>query len=95
MPHYLLHHNFICYIPSIIRCSKLVSILIGFRSLWTCRALLSDQTVNVNAQQSSQEQSRESDEEYEKNIKSKILVASLAYVHDLGWSQQAISAGNL
>lgn len=65
----------------------------GFRSLWTCRALLTDQAENVNAQQSSQEHSKESDEEYEKNIKSKILAASLKYVHDLGWSQQAISAG--
>ncbi|KOC63153.1 Ubiquinone biosynthesis protein COQ9, mitochondrial, partial [Habropoda laboriosa] len=65
----------------------------GFRSLWTCRALLADQAENVNAQQANQEHSKESDEEYEKNIKSKILDASLKYVHDLGWSQQAISAG--
>lgn len=37
----------------------------------------------------------ESDEEYEKNIKTKILDASLKFVPDLGWSKQAISAGNL
>ncbi|CAK9803279.1 Ubiquinone biosynthesis protein COQ9, mitochondrial [Anthophora plagiata] len=65
----------------------------GFRSLWTCRALLAEQNEYVNAQQANQEHSKESDEEYEKNIKSKILDASLKYVHDLGWSQQAISAG--
>ncbi|XP_076763751.1 ubiquinone biosynthesis protein COQ9, mitochondrial [Xylocopa sonorina] len=65
----------------------------GFRSLWTCRALLTDQTDNINTQQSSQEYSKENEEEYERNIKSKILAASLKYVHDLGWSQQAISAG--
>ncbi|XP_017885913.1 ubiquinone biosynthesis protein COQ9, mitochondrial isoform X2 [Ceratina calcarata] len=65
----------------------------GFRSLWTCRALLKDQAENVSAQQSSQDHGKDSDEEYEKNIKSKILDASLNYVHDLGWSQKAISAG--
>ncbi|XP_033340744.1 ubiquinone biosynthesis protein COQ9, mitochondrial [Megalopta genalis] len=63
----------------------------GFRSLWTCRALLAEQTENGTAQQS--HQNKESDEDYEKNIKSKILSASLKFVHDLGWSQQAISAG--
>ncbi|KZC04979.1 Ubiquinone biosynthesis protein COQ9, mitochondrial, partial [Dufourea novaeangliae] len=65
----------------------------GFRSLWTCRILLAEQTKNTTTQQSSQDQSKDSDEDYEKNIKSKILSASLKFVHDLGWSQQAISAG--
>lgn len=68
--------------------------MIGLRHLWTCRVLLTDQPEN-DQQQSNQEHSKESDEEYEKNIKMKILAASLKYVHDLGWSQQAISAGNL
>lgn len=68
--------------------------LIGFRRLWTCRVLLTDQSKN-NQQQLNQEHSKESEEEYEKSIKTKILAASLKYVHDLGWSQQAISAGNL
>ncbi|XP_053970470.1 ubiquinone biosynthesis protein COQ9, mitochondrial-like isoform X2 [Hylaeus volcanicus] len=78
--------------PSIFLIRKGLSIN-GFRCLWTCRALLVDQTENATAQQSSQEQSKESDEDYEKNIKSKILSASLEFVHDLGWSHQAISAG--
>lgn len=67
---------------------------IGFRSLWTSRVLLTGQTENATTQQSGQDQNKESDEDYEKNIKSKILSASLQFVHDLGWSQQAISAGN-
>lgn len=55
-----------------------------------------NQTENgTTQQQSSQEHCKESDEEYEKNIKAKILIASLKFVHDLGWSQQAISAGNV
>lgn len=66
----------------------------GFRSLWTSRASLLDQSESGNSQNVGQEHSsRESDEEYEKNIKAKILTASLKFVHDLGWSQQAISAG--
>ncbi|XP_031827881.1 ubiquinone biosynthesis protein COQ9, mitochondrial isoform X1 [Nomia melanderi] len=65
----------------------------GFRSLWTSRVLLTGQTENATTQQSGQDQNKESDEDYEKNIKSKILSASLQFVHDLGWSQQAISAG--
>ncbi|XP_003702061.1 ubiquinone biosynthesis protein COQ9, mitochondrial [Megachile rotundata] len=65
----------------------------GFRSLWTCRTLLTNQTEDGNTQQTNQQCTKESEEEYEKNIKSKILAASLKYVHDLGWSQQAISAG--
>lgn len=69
-------------------------ILIGFRSLWTCRVLFNDQIKN-DTQKSNQKYSNESEEEYEKNIKSKILEASLKYVHDLGWSHKAISAGNL
>ncbi|XP_076623025.1 ubiquinone biosynthesis protein COQ9, mitochondrial [Colletes latitarsis] len=78
--------------PSILLIRKGLSIN-GFRSLWTCRALLADQTENATAHQSSQERSKESDEDYDRNIKTKILSASLKFVNDLGWSQQAISAG--
>lgn len=63
----------------------------GFRSLWTSRALLSDQSLNASTEETST--NNESEEEYEKNIKSKILSASLKFVQDYGWSQQAISAG--
>lgn len=53
-----------------------------------------DQTENFNSQDGEQKSSNtESDETYEKDIKTKILNASLNFVHDLGWSQQAISAG--
>ncbi|XP_033211839.1 ubiquinone biosynthesis protein COQ9, mitochondrial [Belonocnema kinseyi] len=62
-----------------------------FRSLWTSRALLSEQSKNASTDETSS--NSESEEDYEKNIKSKILSASLKFVHDYGWSQQAISAG--
>ncbi|XP_076248614.1 ubiquinone biosynthesis protein COQ9, mitochondrial [Calliopsis andreniformis] len=79
--------------PSILFVRKGLS-LNGIRSLWTCRVLLTNQSENATTQQqSNQEQSKESDEEYEKNIKAKILTASLKFVNDLGWNQQAISAG--
>lgn len=70
-------------------------ILIGFRSLWTCRVLFNDQTKNDTQKSNQKYRNNESEEEYEKNIKLKILEASLKYVHDLGWSHKAISAGNL
>lgn len=71
-------------------------ILLGFRRLWTARALLIDQSENGNDKKTITQQSahEESDEEYEKNIKTKILGASLKFVPDLGWSKQAITAGN-
>ncbi|XP_072754495.1 ubiquinone biosynthesis protein COQ9, mitochondrial [Anoplolepis gracilipes] len=67
----------------------------GFRRLWTSRALLADQSENDNNKKTEPQQSahEESDEEYEKNIKTKILGASLKFVPDMGWSKQAISAG--
>ncbi|XP_032669585.1 ubiquinone biosynthesis protein COQ9, mitochondrial-like isoform X3 [Odontomachus brunneus] len=67
----------------------------GFRRLWTSRALLADQFENdINKKAESQHTAREeSDEEYEKNIKTKILDASLIFVSELGWSKQAITAG--
>lgn len=67
----------------------------GFRRLWTCRALLADQSENDNSRKAESQQSihEENDEEYEKNIKIKILDASLKFVPDVGWSKQAISAG--
>ncbi|XP_070151044.1 ubiquinone biosynthesis protein COQ9, mitochondrial [Polyergus mexicanus] len=67
----------------------------GFRRLWTSRALLVDQSENDSDKKTEPQQSihEESDEEYEKNIKTKILGASLKFVPDMGWSQQAISAG--
>lgn len=71
-------------------------ILLGFRRLWTSRALLADQSENDSNRKTEPQQSthEESDEEYEKNIKTKILGASLKFVPDMGWSKQAISAGN-
>lgn len=67
----------------------------GFRRLWTSRALLADQSENDSNKKAGPQQSthEESDEEYEKNIKTKILGASLKFVPDMGWSKQAISAG--
>ncbi|XP_018341494.1 PREDICTED: ubiquinone biosynthesis protein COQ9, mitochondrial [Trachymyrmex septentrionalis] len=66
----------------------------GFRRLWTSRALLADQFENNNRKAESQQCTHEeNDEEYEKNIKLKILGASLKFVPDMGWSKQAISAG--
>lgn len=70
-------------------------ILLGFRHLWTSRTLLTDQFDTDNKKESQQPIHEESDEEYEKNIKTKILGASLKFVPDMGWSKQAISAGNL
>ncbi|XP_012227820.1 ubiquinone biosynthesis protein COQ9, mitochondrial isoform X2 [Linepithema humile] len=59
------------------------------------RALQADQFENENNRKTESQQSahEESDEEYEKNIKIKILGASLKFVPDMGWSKQAISAG--
>jgi len=66
----------------------------GFRRLWTSRALLVDQSENDNRKAEPQQSiHEENDEEYEKNIKIKILNASLKFVPDMGWSKQAISAG--
>lgn len=72
-------------------------ILLGFRRLWTSRTLLADQSENESNKKTESQQStyEESDEEYETNIKTKILGASLKFVPDMGWSKQAISAGNL
>lgn len=59
--------------------------------------MLADQSENDNNRKADSQQSihEENDEEYEKNIKIKILSASLKFVPDMGWSKQAISAGNL
>lgn len=67
----------------------------GFRRLWTSKALLADQSENDSDKKTGPQQSihEESDEEYEKNIETKILGASLKFVPDMGWSKQAISAG--
>ncbi|XP_011066775.1 PREDICTED: ubiquinone biosynthesis protein COQ9, mitochondrial [Acromyrmex echinatior] len=66
----------------------------GFRRLWTSRALLADEFKNDNRKAEPQQSTHEeNDEEYEKNIKLKILGASLKFVPDMGWSKQAISAG--
>lgn len=71
-------------------------VLLGFRRLWTSRALLIDQCENDNNKKTESQQfiHEESDEEYEKNIKTKILGASLKFVPEMGWTKQAISAGN-
>jgi len=56
--------------------------------------LLSDQFENdINKKTESAHE--ETDEEYEKNIKTKILDASVKFVPDMGWSKQAISAGTV
>lgn len=70
-------------------------ILPGFRRLWTSRALLIDQSENDNDKKAESQQftHEESDEEYDKNIKTKILDTSLKFVPEMGWSKQAISAG--
>ncbi|XP_012543174.1 ubiquinone biosynthesis protein COQ9, mitochondrial [Monomorium pharaonis] len=66
----------------------------GFRHLWTSRALPAAQSENDNKKEESQQSiHEENDEEYEKNIKIKILGASLQFVPNMGWSKQAISAG--
>lgn len=67
----------------------------GFRRLWTSKALLSDQSENDNNKKKEPQQfvHEETDEEYERNIKTKILGASLKFVPEMGWSKQAISAG--
>ncbi|XP_011144312.1 ubiquinone biosynthesis protein COQ9, mitochondrial isoform X3 [Harpegnathos saltator] len=67
----------------------------GFRRLWTSRALLADQFENDTDKKAEPQQAahEESDEEYERSIKTKILDVSLKFVPDLGWSKQAISAG--
>ena len=81
----------------------------GVRGLWTTRALLAGNSENSekiandaeNAEKNNNQKckekmsssSSESEEEYEKNIKTKILSASLSFVNAFGWSQQAISAG--
>lgn len=58
--------------------------------------MLTDQSENDNKKvESEQSIHEENDEEYEKNIKTNILSASLKFVPDMGWSKQAISAGNL
>lgn len=66
----------------------------GFRSLWTDRQLLTSKNERSNSHEANQETNNiESDETYEKNIKSRILDASLNFVPELGWSQETISAG--
>ncbi|EFN81361.1 Ubiquinone biosynthesis protein COQ9, mitochondrial [Harpegnathos saltator] len=67
----------------------------SFRRLWTSRALLADQFENDTDKKAEPQQAahEESDEEYERSIKTKILDVSLKFVPDLGWSKQAISAG--
>ncbi|XP_011863444.1 PREDICTED: ubiquinone biosynthesis protein COQ9, mitochondrial [Vollenhovia emeryi] len=69
--------------------------MLRFRRLWTSRTLLADQSENDNNRKAESQESihEETDEEYEKNIKIKILNASLQFVPDMGWSKQAISAG--
>lgn len=68
--------------------------VVGFRHLWTSSALSTDQSENNNRKAEPQQSiHEENDEEYEKNIKIKILDASLKFVPNMGWSKQAISAG--
>ncbi|XP_012284179.1 ubiquinone biosynthesis protein COQ9, mitochondrial isoform X2 [Orussus abietinus] len=66
----------------------------GLRHIWTSRILLQNQSQSTGVEEQSVEGSgNENDEEYEANIKSKILSAALPFVHDYGWSQEAIAAG--
>ncbi|XP_015589043.1 ubiquinone biosynthesis protein COQ9, mitochondrial isoform X4 [Cephus cinctus] len=58
------------------------------------RAQLADQSEKVAHEDGGTESSAsDAEEEYDNNIKFKILNAALPFVNDLGWSQQAISAG--
>lgn len=58
-----------------------------------------DITVTADSADKDKEQSGDKDKEraehqqYEENIRHKILEASLPFVHELGWSKNAISAG--
>ncbi|XP_066592820.1 glomulin-like [Prorops nasuta] len=63
------------------------------RFIATSRSLNVDTPDSSNSQSTTTEHKNESDKEYEENIKTKILTASLKYVNDFGWSQEAISAG--
>lgn len=45
------------------------------------------------AVQNEKENEQKNDQEYEKNVKNKILDASLNYVSEHGWTKQAIIAG--
>ncbi|XP_044584032.1 glomulin-like [Cotesia glomerata] len=62
------------------------------RSLWTSRLLLASHLPIVEGSKKDGFKF-ESEEEYEKNIKIKILSASLPFVNEFGWSRQTISAG--
>ncbi|XP_074096624.1 glomulin-like [Cotesia typhae] len=62
------------------------------RNLWTSRLLLASHLPIVEGSKKDGFKF-ESEEEYEKNIKIKILSASLPFVNEFGWSRQTISAG--
>ncbi|XP_035722202.1 ubiquinone biosynthesis protein COQ9, mitochondrial-like [Vespa mandarinia] len=67
----------------------------GFRSLLISRVLVRYQS-NDNIHQREEEyksSNEETEEEYEQKTKRKILIASMNFVPELGWSRQAISAG--
>lgn len=50
---------------------------------------------NIHQKEEQHESSNEeTEEEYEKKTKRKILIASMKFVPELGWSRQAISAGS-
>lgn len=63
------------------------------------RQQTTDITITADSADKDREQSGDKDKEraehqkYEENIRHKILEASLPFVHELGWSKNAISAG--
>nr|CAD7411344.1 unnamed protein product [Timema poppensis] len=79
------------------------------RSLWASSKLFSthigppyscsrhysstDNTDSSSKETSSDSSSEESGDEYEQNIKENILTASLPFVHNFGWTKNALSAG--
>lgn len=49
--------------------------------------------ITVTADSADKDKERAEHQQYEENIRHKILEASLPFVHELGWSKNAISAG--
>ncbi|KAF7403973.1 hypothetical protein HZH68_006767 [Vespula germanica] len=64
------------------------------RSLLISRVLVRYQSNdNIHQEEQHESSNEETEEEYEKKTKRKILIASMNFVPELGWSRQAISAG--
>jgi len=52
-----------------------------------------DVVVSVDTEEKNKKKEQSENHAYEENIRQKILQASLPFVHELGWSKNAISAG--